>query len=660
MVKCVSLEDYLIARMKGFKDIFGYRRLLQTAVYALTSLFSASLFAQNTYRADAIPQSLRPYANAVVRLSETVHTVTSPSTFETTRRYAVTIMNTQGVGEGVIVVHYNKLTQVKSIKATIYDASGNVLKKIKMSEFDDLSMISRFSLFEDDRMLKFVPQVNKLPYTVEYECESRTKATFFLPAWRPQNRPGLAIEQSSCRFVTPVDFALRYNIHGLTPAAEQTIGKQKQAAWTLETIPAWRDEPFLPPVDSISPWVMSAPVSFEIDGMKGRFVNWKEYGQWCYDNLLKGRDKLPDETIVRVRKMTEGISSSHEKARKVYEYCQEKNRYISIQKGKTGGISPTPAAEVDRLSYGDCKALCNYTRALLEAVGIHAFYAIIQADECPANPPETFANANFGNHIVLCLPLNGDTVWLECTNNKAPFGYLGSFTGNRKALLCAPDGGRLARTTIYRPEDNRQESAAQFVIDAKGTLTGSFTNRFTGMQYDSRDEALTTLNAERVNDLKKIYSSFPDMEIRSYSLTFDKEQTVATEHLQLESERFASVTGNRMYVPVNPVNAFESLPRDLRTRTHDVYMMNGYKDIDSISFVIPPGYKVENIPPPVDLNESFGVCHFETVAKDNTIHVYRSLQLNDLVLPSGRYNDVAGFLKKVYNSDHSKLVLVKE
>ena len=641
------------------RKIFNRSRLL---FCTLLSLISAYLSAQNAYRADNIPQSLRPYANAVVRMSETAHTVVSPSLIETTHKHAVTVMNAQGADEGVIVVPYNKLIQIKSLQATVYDANGKVLKKIKMSGFEDLSFINRFSLFEDDRMKRYVPQVNVLPYTIEYECKLQSKTTFFLPSWRPQYRPGLAIERSTCRYVTPVNYAVRYNVHGLTPVTEQVMpsGKQKQTLWSLENTPAWRDEPFLPPVDSISSWVMVAPVDFEIDGMKGSFTNWEEYGLWCYNNLLKGRNQLPAETIARVRKLTEGIVSQREKARKIYEYCQQKNRYISIQKGKTGGIRPAPAADVDRLSYGDCKALCNYTRVLLEAVDIRAYYAIVQADARPANPPENFANANFGNHIILCLPLDGDTVWLECTNSKAPFGYIGSFTGNRKALLCAPDGGRIARTTIYRPEDNRQETVADFTLDTGGSLTGRITTLFAGMQYDNRNEELTTLNTERTNELKKIFSAFPFMEIRNYSLTFDKEQTTATERLQLASERFASITGNRMYIPVNPVNALTSLPRDLRTRTHDIHITNGYRDSDSITFVFPAGYRIESIPPPIHLIEDFGIYRFKLTVRDNTIRVFRFLQMNDMTLPPEKYNDVISFLKKVQNSDLSKIVLLKE
>jgi len=115
-----------------------------------------------------------------------------------------------------------------------------------------------------------------------------------------------------------------------------------------------------------------------------------------------------------------------------------------------------------------------------------------------------------------------------------------------------------------------------------------------------------------------------------------------------------------MYIPVNPVNALGSLPRDLRTRTHKVFIATGYSDSDSISFSLPAGYQVESMPLPVHINDDFGTYRFEVTVMNHILHVYRNLQLNDVLLPSERYSDVLNFLKKVYDSDRSKVVLVKE
>src|SRR3546814_20146460 len=60
--------------------------------------------------------------------------------------------------------------------------------------------------------------------------------------------------------------------------------------------------------------------------------------------------------------------SDREKAARIYHYMQQKNRYVSIQVG-IGGLQPMFAEEVDRLSYGDCKGLANYTRSEERRVG---------------------------------------------------------------------------------------------------------------------------------------------------------------------------------------------------------------------------------------------------------------------------------------------------
>ena len=69
--------------------------------------------------------------------------------------------------------------------------------------------------------------------------------------------------------------------------------------------------------------------------------------------------------------------------------------------------------------------------AMLKEAGIKGYYTIIMAGK---NAPEVipdFPNDQF-NHIIVAVPNNRDTLWLECTSQTNPFGYLGHFTGDRK------------------------------------------------------------------------------------------------------------------------------------------------------------------------------------------------------------------------------------
>jgi hypothetical protein len=50
------------------------------------------------------------------------------------------------------------------------------------------------------------------------------------------------------------------------------------------------------------------------------------------------------------------------------------------------------------------------------------------------------------NHVILCVPDQKDSVWLECTSSSNEFNELGTFTENRYALLITDEGGALVPT----------------------------------------------------------------------------------------------------------------------------------------------------------------------------------------------------------------------
>ena len=66
------------------------------------------------------------------------------------------------------------------------------------------------------------------------------------------------------------------------------------------------------------------------------------------------------------------------KAKKIYQYVQDNTRYISVQVG-IGGMQPITAKEVDLVKYGDCKGLTNYTKSLLDIVGVKSNYTRLYA-----------------------------------------------------------------------------------------------------------------------------------------------------------------------------------------------------------------------------------------------------------------------------------------
>ncbi|MFK7981455.1 MAG: hypothetical protein AB8G86_15835, partial [Saprospiraceae bacterium] len=60
----------------------------------------------------------------------------------------------------------------------------------------------------------------------------------------------------------------------------------------------------------------------------------------------------------------------------------------------------------------------------------------------------------FGNHMILYVP--SEDMWLECTSNVSPPGYVGSHIENRYSLLTSSEGGELVMTPKLDETSNQK------------------------------------------------------------------------------------------------------------------------------------------------------------------------------------------------------------
>jgi transglutaminase-like putative cysteine protease len=613
-----------------------------------------------SYHTGLIPKLLQANANAVVRFQESSIEVKALDQVVYKYREAITILNPQGAEYGKITVFYDKSRQIKSLKAAVYDQQGQLIKKAGTGDFQDVSAISDFSLFEDNRVKYYDPLVSHYPFTVVYEYELRIKHTFYFPEWEPQRAADIAVQAGTYRFTAKSGFALRLKEYNLALPRQQTQTADAQLLhWQVQDLPALRPEPYSRSSEDNTTRVLVAPVEFAYEGLSGRFSDWKSYGQWAFDHMIKGRSQLPPATVEQVQQLVQGSDSPREQVRKIYEYAQQKNRYISVQIG-IGGLQPMKAEEVDRLRYGDCKALTNYTMALLGVAGIPALYTEVHAGNRKKDYLPDFASAFQGNHAILCVPMAQDTIWLECTSREAPMGYLGSFTDGRRVLLYTEQGGVLARTKAYPASQNSQRRTARLHLQAEGSLSGQVETRFEGTQYDNREALILLPPKEQREALKKAYP-INNLEILNLELKQQKtEQPTTIEKLDIQVNHFGTRNNNLLFVPINQLNREISAPREMRNRKNKVYVSRGFADEDDIRYVLPPDFKPEYLPPALLLENEFGYFSVKVQVQGNELHYTRKLVLNQGEYAPEAYERFYTFLKKIADADQEKFVLARK
>ncbi len=622
---------------------------------ALSSLVHAA--GTPDYAVSLLSEQLRKNADAVIRSEERVFTVKAINSASLQVKAVITILNRNGENFAPFLINYDPERKVSNVNCKIYDASGKEIKQVKNSEIEDFSANSSYSLYEDNRLKYFAYNTSQYPYTIEYSYKMDFKGLFYYPSWDPVSLSELAVEKSSFKVITPKKLTFRYKSINLKDEPSITSDDQLTTySWQLENFSALKKEPLSPDLSELVPSLHLAPNDFEFAGYAGNMESWQSFGQWV-NSLIEGRDLLPVETQAEVIALVDGIDDEREKIKKIYEYMQSKTRYVSIQLG-IGGYQPFDAYTVDKMGYGDCKALTNYTKALLKAVGIKSYYTLVRAGS-DANPIyKDFPSTQF-NHAILCVPLANDTIWLECTDQTNPFNYLGYFTSDRDVLVINENGGKLAKTKIYPQEQNLQVRNAVVFLNEEGDGKAEILTSYQGLQYA---HVSPILEFSSIEQQKIIYqkTGIPNFTLNDHTYIAHKEGNASIEEkLNISLEKYAQVSNQRVFFVPNLLNQLENAPPDLDERKNAVVVNVPFVDSDTITFLIPENMHPEYIPDSVHIISNFGEYSASYKEEQGKIMYIRVFKTNKGHFPASSYPELVNFYEEVAQKDAQRVVLKK-
>ena len=599
-------------------------------------------------------------ANAVVRLNEVIVSLKSSSQMSVKEKRIITILNKKGNKNIDAFVYYDRNVKIKTLQVLAFDALGNQIKKVKKNDFKDVSAVSGGTLYSDSRVkyLEYTP-IN-YPYTIQFTCETTTGNTAFIPPFTPIDDYFVSTEVSSYALNYPTDITIRKKEKNL----ENRDIEQEEVAggifYKAKNISAFKPEDYSPSMVDFVPKVLVAANEFTYEGVYAEAENWNDFGKWVYFDLIESTIDLPESTAVYIQDLVKDEKTDIGKAKKIYQYVQDKVRYISVQVG-IGGWKPFNASEVDRLGYGDCKGLTNYTMSLLKAVGVNSNFTLLFAGNSQRDIEKDFTIMQ-ANHAILSIPQeNKEDIWLECTSQKLPFGFIGDFTDNRDVLVITPQGGQIKHTKKYTTEENTQVIKANYKVFDDGTIDVNATLKSKGIHYDDKYR----LETETERDLDKHYKNrwgyINDISIDEISIVNDKDSIVFNETVSFKAINYSKLIANKMLLTVNALNRNTHIPDRYRNRKLPLKIKRGFKDIDEVEITLPQNYKVESLPNKKTIENKFGSYKSEVIVKDENTLVYkREFVVNDGEFPKEDYSSFRDFYKEVSKQDTAKVALIKK
>lgn len=623
----------------------------------LLLLFPLAVFAQNepSYNTALIPPELLKNADAVVRSQEITFTVSAPDEAVFREKRVVTLFNDKS-NYDVLVLSYNSFNKVGKIRGSIYDAAGKFIRDVGKDEIEDQSAIGEVSIYDDYRVRYLNVSHDRYPYTVVFDYEIKYRDLLVYPSWEIQEF-NTAVEQAFCAIVLPSDMKIYHK--PLNTKLEPVISsenKKTRYEWKVEKLTAIEQEPYSPSAYEILPQVLVSPEVFKADGYTGSMASWQAFGQFHYD-LAKGRDELSPALKKKVHELSAGAKNDSEKIAALYRYLQENTRYVSVQLG-IGGWQPFDAKYVEKNRYGDCKALSNFMKALLKEAGIASYPALVKAGDNFLDLPDDFATSAF-NHMILYVP--SQNMWLECTSNNYPPNYLGDFTADRKVLLITEQGGKIARTPAFAPAENSATRFTEITVTASGGAKITKKSTLLGPAHEWYRYASEHLPPDELKKAMQEETPLPQANFTQLDIQPEKESPIARVEYALEVPQFGSKAGKRLFLPINPVNAYSFVPSANGQRLHPVEVNLGFVERDTIILHLPEGFTVESIPAEnTTLNSEFGSYSGKIIQQEKTLLFVRYLEMTPVRLPAERYGEWRNFYRDVVKADAMKVVLVNK
>jgi hypothetical protein len=556
-------------------------------------------------------------------------------------------------------IPFNQTVRVVEIKARTLHPDGEEFP-LQTGDVRERSLFSNYVLYSDSRVKEFhLPQV-KRGCVVEYEYQLRFSSLLYWSDWFFQSHLPTLHSKYALAIPRYFDFNVQVLNDRIVPKVDFRKDK-KVFVWETFNKEAIRPEVFMPPAADLVSRVTFAPVEFKFDGKTYPSRSWNDIASW-YREMSPAGSVSAEVLSLLAHELASGLRTREDKIKVLLDYIQEHVRYVSVAIG-TGAFKPLPPAEILAYGYGDCKDMTALLIALLEAVGIEAFPAMLSTKGHRKVLTDMPKVKQF-DHVVASVPSGGGYMWLDPACRNCRFGELPFEDQGATALVVKPDGGELTVTPETGQDANSTHTYWDVMLNSDGSATGHVTIEAAGQEDLAFRASLTELKPQRRR--KALSGFFSSWFANPYLLgtefkNFEEKDSCVFVQAGFEAGRFGVRQEDRLFLPVdfNTQNYLNLMFPHAQRRLPVIFDYR-FINIDQLDIIVPQGFQVEHLPEGVRLDESFG--SFESTYRmegDKIVHK-RLFVRKELFIPATEYVRLQDFYDQAAAADNQQIILIRK
>ncbi|HEU5078650.1 MAG TPA: DUF3857 domain-containing protein [Opitutaceae bacterium] len=614
-------------------------------------------------------------APAVVLLDEVTVDVTARGVATVAHRKAIKVLKERGSQWAHGAVAYNEATdRVRTTNAWIVRA-GEDVKSAKKSDWVDFTETSLLSLCGDIREKR----LNFHSFATSgdvFAFETVTEGPLLEAQLAQHFDSELPSIRQNFHVTVPAGFRIEHVVHAAADIERPMIGDGgRTLSWILRDRPMWIDEPYAPDSMRLAPaiGVMIVPESAAVQFAPAVFKTWSDVGAW-QEKLQAGQCDTDPALTAKVRALTESAPDVLSKIRALSVFVQEL-RYVSNEKdiGKGYGYKPRQATVVLERAYGDCKDKSNLLRAMLRELGIKSYLACARSEENFEVWPD-FPSLSLFDHAIVAIEVGPELSFPSIVETKDrrllffdptdPHTMLGdlpqSLQGTSVALMTGEGEALVTLPNISGEAGPGYRRVVSLKALPEGLVVGHAKISATGQAgADLRRRLLLVANQ---NDLDQIARKFLSDALRSAHIEkVHKADDPRTGVCELEFDfgvpNYLQRMPGSMAVARLDLLGHAGIPNfSPKTRKNPVVLRPVVIN-DEISFELPPGMSVDDLPGKSAKKTSYGSYERFCEQRENVVVLKRRADLVGGRVDVAEYPALRQFLADSAKAERATVLL---
>jgi hypothetical protein len=443
--------------------------------------------------------------------------------------------------------------------------------------------------------------------------------------------------------------------------------------WQIDRVPGIdiEDVPMTPHFGAMAGRLV---VRYSHDPQPTGDARWTAVGDW-YTRLATPSAQTTLDIVAKAKDLVAGETDFTAKVQSVASYMQRNIRYVGIEIG-VGGYRPHTADEVFRNRYGDCKDKATLLRALLESVGVHSTWVLVDTRRGFVDPAIPSID---GNHAIAAIempagytnPLLQSVVTtrsgkryliFDPTNEWIPLGQIPPYEQGGYGVLAEGTQSQLIALPVMPPAGDRVEHTIHAQLAADGSLEASVVEQRFGYAAERPRVTFTAGSQQQQHDYleKRLRNDLSNVSIEKLSAanSMDLSRPLELDY-SFRVANYARSAGDLLLVRPRILGSDTwSLPREKRSWPVDLQAVQ--TRTDHIDIELPSGYVVDELPDSVSLDTDFASYHSSVTADGNTLHYTREYVVKQLQLDASRYEDLRKFSERIAYDEATNAVLKKK